>query len=165
MAEKPAQVIYWDACCLIGFLKAEPGKVDACQRVLEAAAAGEALLVTSALTIVEVVHVGQQPPLPPEDEAKIVKFLERAEFVVVPFERAQAEEARRLMWQEGLKRQDAIHLSTAVWRKIEVFHTYDPALLALSGKVGNPKIEIRKPDWMKQEKIEAKSVIEQKAPK
>ena len=45
---------YWDANVFLGWLKDEADKVDYCRPVIEAANAGKIKIVTSALTITEV---------------------------------------------------------------------------------------------------------------
>jgi len=48
---------YWDSDCFLGWLQAEADKERECQDVLEAAKDGRVRIVTSALTIAEVLMV------------------------------------------------------------------------------------------------------------
>lgn len=48
---------YWDSATFLGWLKAEADKVNECRPVLEAAEAGEITIITSAITIAEVLRL------------------------------------------------------------------------------------------------------------
>ena len=48
---------YWDSDCFLAWLQSEEGKADACREVLEAADEGKILLITSALTLAEVLYL------------------------------------------------------------------------------------------------------------
>ena len=52
--ERERRKIYWDADAFLGWLQEEPGKVELCKGTIQRAEAGEVLIVTSALTIAEV---------------------------------------------------------------------------------------------------------------
>jgi hypothetical protein len=58
----------------------------------------------------------------------------------------RAELARSLVWRcDGLHPRDAIHVANAVSVGVHELHTYDDALLKLSGKIGSPGLKISKP--------------------
>lgn len=48
-------VRYWDSDAFLGWLKAEPDKIDECRGVIRAAENGDLRLVTSSLTLTEVI--------------------------------------------------------------------------------------------------------------
>ena len=48
------ETIYWDSDCFLGHFKAEDGKAEKCDGVIQRAERGEALIVTSAFTLAEV---------------------------------------------------------------------------------------------------------------
>lgn len=49
--------IYWDSDCFLGWLQGEPGKEKLCHDTIEKAKKREVLIVTSALTLTEVLAV------------------------------------------------------------------------------------------------------------
>lgn len=61
---------YWDSDCFLGWFMAEPDKVAACQGVVQAAQAGDLKIVTSALTLTEVIKIKNHPSLKEEDEKR-----------------------------------------------------------------------------------------------
>ena len=66
---------YWDSCVFLAFLKNEKDKINDCISVLKAAENGQVIIVTSALTFIEVVKLEKgQPKLPKESEEKIRYF-------------------------------------------------------------------------------------------
>jgi PIN domain nuclease of toxin-antitoxin system len=55
---------YWDSVTFLGWLAAEPDKAKCCRPVIEAAEGGTVRLVTSAITITEVVYLKGHDKLP-----------------------------------------------------------------------------------------------------
>jgi predicted nucleic acid-binding protein len=137
---------YWDANAFLGWLNDEPDKVDECESVLAAAEAGKAQIVTSALTLTEVIKMKGKPRLTKDSEEKIKAFFENDFIVVRDVDRFIAEKARDLIWNySGLHPKDAIHVATAVMLKMNVLDTFDGPLIKLSGKIGSPKLTIARP--------------------
>jgi hypothetical protein len=69
-----AEIVYWDSDCFLGWLQEEPGKVELCQGTLDRADAGEAVIVTSALTIAEVLWLRSGPPIPKQRADLVRRF-------------------------------------------------------------------------------------------
>lgn len=64
------------------------------------------------------------------------------------FDRPTATIARQLIWDHDLSTRDAMHLATAIRWRIPLLETLDTDdLIPLSGKVGDPPIEIRLPRY------------------
>ena len=146
---------YWDSVCFLGWLMAEPNKVDACQGVVQAAQAGEIKIVTSALTLTEVIKLKNHPLLKEEDENKIDLFFQNDFIVIRNVDRFVAEYARRLIWAyPHLKPKDSIHAATAIMSGADVLDTFDGDLLRLDGQIGNPGLRITIPDMQYQTTIE-----------
>lgn len=136
---------YWDSDAFLGWLQEEPGKVDLCRASLERAQNGELLLVTSALTIAEVLWLRNHPPLPADRADLVRRFFRRSYIRVVNVTRKISEEAQTLVWQHGIKPKDAIHVATALHLELDTLETFDDGLIAKSGTVGSPLLQIRKP--------------------
>lgn len=125
---------YWDSCCFLGWLAEEADKVDSCKEVLDVAEAGHLTIVTSTLTLAEVVKLkGARAPLPPENEERIDEFFKRSFIVLRQVDRRVGELARRLYWQSGIDPKDAIHVATALIHGVAELDTTDRSLIKKSG--------------------------------
>lgn len=140
-----AELIYWDANAFLGWLQEEPERVDLCRATLERARAGDVLIVTSALTMAEVLWLRGAVPIP-KDRADIVKrFFRRSTIRVRNVTRQVSESAQELVWDHGIKPKDAIHVATALEAGVVALETFDEPLIKKSETVGKPPVVIRKP--------------------
>ncbi|MDP6819475.1 MAG: type II toxin-antitoxin system VapC family toxin, partial [Alphaproteobacteria bacterium] len=130
--------IYWDSDCFLGHFQAEPGKAEKCDGVIQRAERGDVLLVTSALTIAEVLWMRGAPRLPKDKSEIVQKFFKRSYIRVYNLDRKKAEAAQSLVWDYGIKPKDAIHVATAIHLKVDALETFDQDLIGNSGTVGNP---------------------------
>ena len=64
--------IYWDSNCFLGHFQAEAGKAEKCDGVIQRAERGDVLIVTSALTLAEVLWMRGGPRLS-KDKAELVQ--------------------------------------------------------------------------------------------
>jgi predicted nucleic acid-binding protein len=133
---------YWDSSAFLAWLLPEAEREDACRSVLRAAEEGELQLVTSALTLTEVIKLKGKPELKKAQEAKIANFFQNEYIILRNVDRFIALAAQRLVWEYELAPKDSIHVATALRWKIPVLDTFDDGLIALSGKLaldeGNP---------------------------
>jgi predicted nucleic acid-binding protein len=139
------ELVYWDSDAFLGWLQAEPGKADLCAGTLRRADLGEVLILTSALTIAEVLWM-RGAPMIPQDKADIVrKFFRRSYIRVRNVTRVIAESAQDLVWNNSIRPKDAIHVATALDAAVFALETFDEGLLNKSATIGNPPLLIRKP--------------------
>jgi len=143
---------YWDSCVILGWLKAEPDKVADCQAGIRLAEKGDLTIVTSALTIAEVLRLKGETPIPKADRAKVRGFFENEYIAIYDLDRTVAEKAQDVVWDHGVKPKDAIHVATALTTgrslAIEQLDTFDEGLIQLSGKVGGePPLKIGLPTF------------------
>ena len=138
---------YWDTNCFLGVLNEEQDKIGRCRAVLREAENGAVRIVTSALTLTEVLWPKGVPvPLPKHDAEKIHKFFRHEWIVVYDVDRTLAESARDVVWNHSVQPKDAIHVATALDAKVDQFDTFDGPLIRLSGKIGDPPLVIGEPD-------------------
>ena len=139
---------YWDAVTFLGWLSEEPDKAPDCKPVLEAAEAGNIMLVTSALTIAEVLWLKGHKKVDASHARKIEAFFRHSWIVVREVDRFVAEDARELVWSKNVKPKDAIHLATAPRHDVTLdqFDTFDGDLIKLSGTLGDPPLTIGRPN-------------------
>ena len=140
-------IVYWDANCFLALLNKETEKITCCQGVMKKAESGELLIVTSALTLIEVVKMKGKPKLTSAVEKTIRGFFENSFIYIQNVDRDVGIKARELMWKhEALAPKDSIHVATAILRKVPKLHTFDEYLISLDGKYGTPKLNICRPD-------------------
>ncbi|HET8558163.1 MAG TPA: type II toxin-antitoxin system VapC family toxin [Gaiellaceae bacterium] len=138
---------YWDTVCFLGVLNAEPDKLSACRAVISEAERGNIRVVTSALTIAEVLWPKGGPLVLARDKAEAVQtFMQHEWLAVRDLDRTIAERARELVWDHNVHPKDAVPVATALDAGVEQFDTYDGDLIALSGKLGSPPLVIGQPN-------------------
>jgi predicted nucleic acid-binding protein len=155
-------VRYWDANCFSGFLNGEADKVADCDSVLQAAIDGHVLIVTSALTLAEVLFIKGGPKLDPSKRQKIDMFFKADYISVQNVTRFEGELARDVYWDHAIKPKDAVHIATAALRKLPMFNTFDGDLIQKSGLIVNGHtLTIEKPHLPQQLGLENLDVEEQ----
>ena len=139
--------IYWDSAAFLAYLmeETENNRLMRCEYTLGLANAGHIQIVTSALTLTEVIHLKGEIPIPAEKEKKVKDFFLNEWIVIHTVDRKIAEEARQHVWRNGVKPKDSIHVATAIRVRAEVLETFDTGLLKKSGVIGNPPLIISKP--------------------
>ncbi len=137
--------IYWDSACFLSHFHAEVGQVEKCDGVLQRAERGEVLIVTSALTLAEVLWMRGEPRLQKEKAELVQKFFRRSYIRVYNVSRKLAEAAQIIVWDNRIKPKDAIHVATAIHLGADALETFDAKLIGRSGQVGNPLLLIREP--------------------
>jgi len=103
----------------------EATRADVCQHILEDAENGSVGIVTSTLTIAEVIKPRGSATLTTQQEEKISSFFLHKYILTYDVTRAIAESARKLSWQHRLKPRDAIHLATALAAGVDVLQTWN----------------------------------------
>jgi predicted nucleic acid-binding protein len=147
---------YWDSVTFLAWLQNEAGRVDGCRDTLERGAKGEIVIVTSALTLTEVLWTRDGPRLD-EDKANILTgFFRRSYFRVVNLDRVIAHKAQKHVWDDAIRPKDSIHLATALHMGCEVLETYDSDLLKKAGKFGS--LVIREPQCKSQGSLDLRNV-------
>lgn len=146
-------VRYWDAVTFLGWLAAEPDKVDRCRAVIKLAEARRVRIVTSSLTLTEVIKLKGKAPLTRDKESIIRDFFKNDYIIVRLLDRRTAEYGRELIWTHGFHPKDAIHVATAVLAGVDQLDTFDDDLIKKSGIIGTPPLAIGKPDLPEQLEI------------
>lgn len=147
---------YWDASCFIAWLNAEAGRIDLCEGVVQAAEKGQLKIITSAITLTEVIKPSANIVIAQDKDQTINSFFQRPEIVVRDVDRTIAEFARSLIWTyPHLRRNDAVHVATAaLTAEVAVLDSFDDHMLRLDGQIGNPGMRIGTPDLPFQPQLE-----------
>ncbi len=88
--------VYCDADVFIGWFNRERDKVEACRGLVISSEKGEVKIITSALTLTEVIKIKGQQPLSQSKEETIKEFFEQEFVSIVNVDRRTAEWARDL---------------------------------------------------------------------
>lgn len=147
------EVVYWDTVAFLGLLNriTEPENCDLCEDVWAAAQAGKMFIMTSTLTVAEVVYLKGTPKLDPSKRPSINKFFQNPFLIQKPLTRIIAELARDIVWDSSVKPKDAIHVATAGYYRVSILHTFDDGLLNQGTiDVNGFTVIIRKPYAQKQ---------------
>lgn len=140
-----AELIYWDSDCFLGWLQGEAAKVDLCRGTLERAEGGQVGIITSSLTLAEVLWMKGAPKIPQDKATKLRAFFRRSYIRVYNLTRGVAESAQDLVWNQDVRPKDAVHVATALELKVLTLETFDQGLLDKTGIIGTPPLVIRKP--------------------
>ena len=133
-------LIYWDSCTFLGWFKSdeEPERAEKCLGTIEEAKNENIYIVTSAITLTEVIKLKNENPISVNSEEIIKSFFDNKFIKIVNLERWVATDARNLIWRfPHLKPKDSIHVATALRNGIQVLHTFDQDLLKLNGQFEN----------------------------
>ena len=124
---------YWDSNCFLAWLQDEEDRADKCQDVLALAERGEIEIVTSVLTITEVLRLRPRDALPSERRSTVEALFNRPSIRTMMLTRRLAESARDLAWDHGIAPKDSIHVASALAANVGVFNTFDGPLIGKSG--------------------------------
>ncbi|GAM01956.1 type II toxin-antitoxin system VapC family toxin [Sphingomonas parapaucimobilis] len=134
--------IYWDSCAWIGLINGEPDKIASLHAVYGHARRGLVEIWTSTMAVVEANRLGSEmqmdKPIPPDSLAKIDGLVFQPFVKLINLDPMVAKRARKIIRETSKlkKRQDAVHLASAVIWNIPIFHTYDRVdLLHLNGAI------------------------------
>jgi len=143
---------YWDSSVFIAWLAEETvdGRVDKCRPVIKAAEAGQVIIVTSSLTLVEVIRLKGKPAFDPAKEDMIQRFFMQEYIVVRQLDRHLGEVARSLIWKHGFWPKDSVHVATALEARADQLDTFDDELCRKSRMIGEPPLVIAAPDLPEQ---------------
>lgn len=147
------ELIYWDSDAFLGWLQEEEGKVQLCEGTISRAEGGEVLIVTSALTLTEVLWRRGGPKIPEEKAEVLRRFFRRSYIRVRNVTRSVAETAQDVVWQHGVKPKDAVHVATALDARVPTLETFDTDLVKKTGTIGTPPLVIRLPLPARQPKL------------
>ena len=107
------RVLYWDSNCFLAWLQGEPAGYESCQDVLKLAERGECRIITSTLTISEVLHLRGSKPIDRVDRNRVVNFFKRSYISTSPLTRIIAEKSCEHAWDYGILPKDPVHVATA----------------------------------------------------
>jgi len=135
--------IYWDSNCYLAYLMQESGRAEKCRTTLELLESNEIYIVTSCLTLTEVLWVRGGEKIKPESRQKVIDAFEHPNILKYNLTQKIAEQSRELVWDHNIKPKDSIHLATALNSNAEFLETFDNELLSRNKEF--KQITIRQP--------------------
>lgn len=124
-----SDIVYFDACVFLAWLKDEEGRADVIATLFEDADKGNLKVLTSALTIAEVLNIqGFKSPIPKEQRDKVKSLFANNWIVPKGVNRRLAEISQELVWEYGVSPKDGIHVATAMVYNINTLYSYDSGL-------------------------------------
>lgn len=149
-------IVYWDTNAFLGLLNDEADKVPLCENVWKAGEHGLLVIVTSTLTVAEVIYIKGVPKLDISKRPAVNSFFRASHIVQKPLTRAVAELARDVVWDSNVDPKDAVHVATSAYYKIKEFHTFDGGLLNANAILVNDfPVSIQKPHAAQQFEMES----------
>lgn len=103
------------------------------------------MIVSSALTIAEVLAIRGRPRIGDDRRALVEAFFRNEYIVIRNLTRRVAELARGMVWDHGVAPKDAIHVATALDAKLSLMNTFDQDLCKHNGRLGSPPLIIELP--------------------
>ncbi|MCL5736954.1 MAG: type II toxin-antitoxin system VapC family toxin [Actinobacteria bacterium] len=142
---------YWDSCAFLAYLQDEEG-ADLCELVLDAAKEGKVLIVTSALTIAEVLNLRGCDKVPRSKRDQAHQLFQHEYIHVRNVTRKTAEAARDLYWDHDVAPKDAVHVASALEAKVPILNTFDKNLIA-KGAILAPALRVGTPFYYQQKEL------------
>lgn len=134
------RIIYWDSDVFLRLINNDGSNPllenQGCQDVWAACEKGITHIVTSTLTITEVLYKKGTPKLDPKFRPLLNNFFLQNFISLKPLTREIAELARDVVWDSNIKPKDAIQVATCAYFKIREMHSFDENL------VGKKSIDI-----------------------
>ncbi|MXW15167.1 MAG: PIN domain-containing protein [Rhodothermaceae bacterium] len=129
---------YWDSCVFLAYLKEEPERVVQCDAILKAAQESKTLIITSSVTLFEVLWLDKDQRYDENSKQKIRDLFEYSFIKIADLTRFVADQARELKWEyHDIQIKDAGHLATVIESDVSRFETYDRKLIEYDKKFKN----------------------------
>ncbi len=136
--------VYWDSCCFLSYLEGD-ARGEQLVGIAERAQLGELKIVTSALTLTEVLGKRNATPAA-RDRIRRGMSAENG-ILFVDLTENLAKKARDFIWDHDYRnhRADAVHIATAFYfdqlKGIDEIHSFDHDLLKFGSTLGIPIVE------------------------
>ena len=125
-----SEVVYLDSCVFLAWLQEENNRADAVEALFGDAYSGKLQILSSALTIAEVLNIqGLKSPIPKEQREKVCNLFKNEWIVIKSVTRRVAEISQELVWEEGIKPKDGVHVATAILYNVPKLYSYDRELI------------------------------------
>lgn len=139
------EIFYWDSNCFLKLFKGDEEGAETLYSYIEKAETKKLKILTSALTIAEVLKMKNEIPIPRRDRDKVANFFNHEYIIIRDVTRRTSILARDLVWDSSIDPKDALHVATAIQNNIFNFHTYDEKLIKKSGIIMGKNITISRP--------------------
>ena len=121
------RVIYWDSDVFLRIIEdAEnlSSENQGCRDVWAACQKGTTHIITSTLTVAEVLYKKGTPKLDSKFRPTLNNFFRDSFISLKPLTREIAVIARDVVWDSNIKPKDAIHVATCAYYQVREFHSF-----------------------------------------
>jgi predicted nucleic acid-binding protein len=125
------RLVYWDSDAFLALLNGDKtaSEMQGCLDVWTLGQKGLIHIVTSTLTVAEVIHMKGTPKLDPTKRHLVSNFFRQHFISLKPLTREIAELARDVVWDSNIRPKDAVHVATAGYYKLRELHSFDGNLV------------------------------------
>lgn len=125
-----SELVYCDSCVFLAWLKDEEGRANIIDSLFNDANKGNTKILTSALTIAEVLNIqGFSSPIPKEQRDQVKALFANEWIIPKGVNRRLAEISQELVWGYNIKPKDGIHVATAMVYGVPILYSYDDGLI------------------------------------
>ena len=125
-----SEIVYFDSCVFLAWLKDEAGRADIIAQIFEEAAKENMKILISTLAIAEVLNIqGYKSPIPKEQRDQVKRLFANKWIIPKGLNRRMAEISQELVWEYGVEPKDGIHVATAMIYNVPYLYSYDDDLL------------------------------------
>ncbi len=127
------RLIYWDSDAFLRIINEDGNNPSVenqgCRDVWAACQKGTTHIITSTLTIAEVLYKKGTPKLDEKFRPALNNFFRDSFISLKPLTREIAELARDVVWDSNIKPKDAVHVATCAYYRIRFLHSFDGNLV------------------------------------
>jgi len=126
------RLVYWDSDAFLRVIEDSDNpqsENQGCRDVWAACQKGTTHIITSTLTVTEVLYKKGTPKLDPKFRPALNNFFLDNFISLKPLTREIAEMARDVVWDSNIKPKDAIHVATCAYYRIRTLHSFDGNLV------------------------------------
>lgn len=125
------RVVYWDSDAFLQIINRDgtPEQLQGCDDVWTACQKGTTHIITSTLTVAEVIHKRGVIKMDPVHRPLVNNFFRQSFISLKPLTREIAELARDVVWDSNILAKDAVHVATCGYFRYRELHSFDKNLV------------------------------------
>lgn len=154
------RVVYWDSDAFLQIINRDgtAEQLQGCDDVWAACQKGTTHIVTSTLTVAEVIHKRGVVKMDPVHRPLVNNFFRQSFISLKPLTREIAELARDVVWDSNILAKDAVHVATCAFFRYRELHSFDKNLVGKNDILVNGfTISVKHPNAQRQSEMTLES--------